>query len=88
MKKLLLSLLVMSALVLSIVPGVLAISYGSGMGVTITTEDFKPLVWQCDHRVVYDDGTEPGRISENGQELVERTFTAPTRGFWRWSRIS
>ncbi|MCX6750834.1 MAG: DUF4215 domain-containing protein [Candidatus Pacearchaeota archaeon] len=38
----------------------------------ITIEDFIPLVWQCDHRFVYDDGTEPGRISENGQELVER----------------
>ncbi|MCX6750050.1 MAG: hypothetical protein NTZ83_01185, partial [Candidatus Pacearchaeota archaeon] len=70
MKKLLLSLLVMSALVLSVVPGVFAVSVGSGIGVDITTEDFPPIVWQCDHRVVYDDATEPGRISEDGQELV------------------
>ena len=38
----------------------------------ITVEDFEPLVWQCNHRFVYDDGTEPGRISKDGQELVER----------------
>jgi hypothetical protein len=72
MKKLLLSLLVMSALVLSVVPGVFAASVGSGLDVTIVTEDFPPQVWQCDHRVVYDDGTEPGRISPDGTTLVER----------------
>jgi hypothetical protein len=72
MKKLLLSLLVMSALVLSVVPGVFATMVGTGVPVTIVTEDFAPVVWQCDHRVVYDDATEPGRISGPGQELVER----------------
>jgi len=72
MKKILLSLLVMSVLVLSVIPGVFATSVGSGKGVTIVTEDFAPLVWQCDHRVVYDDGTEPGRISMDSEELVER----------------
>jgi hypothetical protein len=73
MKKLLLSLLIMSVLVLSVVPGVLsATSVGSGTGVTIITEDFAPQVWQCDNRVVYDDGTEPGRISGDGTPLVER----------------
>jgi hypothetical protein len=72
MKKLLLSLLVMSALVLSVVPGVFAASVGSGQGITITTEDFAPQVWQCDHRVVMDDATEPGRVSDDGQTLVER----------------
>jgi len=62
----------MSALVLSVVPGVFATSVGSGLGVNIITEDFEPIVWQCDHRVVYDDGTEPGRVSENGKEMIER----------------
>jgi uncharacterized repeat protein (TIGR01451 family) len=38
----------------------------------ITIEDFPPIVWQCDNRIVYDDATRPGRISEDGQELVER----------------
>jgi hypothetical protein len=73
MKKLLLSILVMSALVLSVVPGVFAATtLGSNLGITINTEDFAPRVWQCDNRVVYDDGTEPGRISQDGTELVER----------------
>ncbi len=72
MRKILLSVLVMSALMLSVVPGVFATSVGSGIGVTIITEDFEPLVWQCDNRVVYDDGTEPGRVSENSQEMIER----------------
>jgi hypothetical protein len=72
MKKLLLSILVMSALMLSVIPGVFAVGVGSGVGVTITTEDFVPQVWQCDHRIVYDDATEPGRISNDDQELIER----------------
>ncbi len=71
MKKLL-SLSVMALLVLSILPMALAVSIGTGVGVSIETEDFAPLVWMCDNRVVYDDATEPGRISEDGQELIER----------------
>jgi cysteine-rich repeat protein len=60
---------------------------GTGIGVDITTEDFPPQVWQCDHRIVYDDETEPGRNMfytqstetnleavklDGGQELIER----------------
>src|SRR3989338_2823789 len=67
-----LSLLVVASLLLSIAPAVFAVSIGSGVGVDITTEDFAPLVWMCDNRVVYDDGTEPGRVSDDGQKLVER----------------
>jgi hypothetical protein len=62
----------MSALMLSVIPGVFAVMVGSGLGVDIITEDFAPIVWQCDHRIVYDDAGEPGRVSESGQELVER----------------
>ncbi len=72
MKKLLLSLLVMSALMLSVIPGVFAVSVGSGVLVNIVTEDFEPIVWQCDSRVVYDDATEPGRISYDGDKMIER----------------
>ncbi len=72
MKKTLLSVLVISALVLSVLPGVLAVSVGSGMGVSIITEEFEPIVWQCYDRVVYDDATEPGRITGPGQVMVER----------------
>jgi cysteine-rich repeat protein len=38
----------------------------------ITIEKFPPQIWQCDNRVVLDDATRPGRISADGQTLVER----------------
>jgi hypothetical protein len=72
MKKILLSVLVMSVLVLGVIPGVFAVSVGSGVGVDIVTEDFVPQVWQCGGRIVLDDATEPGRVSDDGEFLVER----------------
>ncbi len=71
MKKVI-SLVIMAMLVASAMPAVFAASVGSGITPDIETEDFPPIVWMCDHRVVYDDATEPGRISEDGQTLVER----------------
>ena len=62
----------MALLVLSVMPAIAAVSVGSGVGVDISTEDFPPHVWLCDNRIVTDDNTEPGRISEGGEELVER----------------
>ncbi len=38
----------------------------------ITIEEFIPLVWECDSRIVYEDGTRPGRITTDGEELIER----------------
>jgi hypothetical protein len=70
--KTVLTILAMSLMVLAVIPGVLAVNVGSGLTPDIITEDFAPLVWMCDNRVVYDDATEPGRISEDGQNLVER----------------
>src|SRR3989338_7238784 len=72
--KSLFTLSVMALLVLAVMPAVLAVSVGSGVGVDITTEDFAPQVWMCDHRVVYDDNTEPGRLDQYGNpdELLER----------------
>jgi len=66
------TLLVASLLVLSVVPSVFAVSSGTGIDVDIETEDFPPQVWMCDHRTVYDDATEPGRITMDGDELFER----------------
>jgi hypothetical protein len=71
MKKLYSSLII-ATLLLSVMPMVMAVSVGSGITPNINTEDFPPLVWMCDNRVVYDDATEPGRISEDGKTLVER----------------
>lgn len=71
MKKLF-SLYAVALLVLSILPVISAANVGSGIDVDIQTEDFPPMVWMCDHRVVYDDGTEPGRITMDGEDLLER----------------
>jgi hypothetical protein len=71
MKKLF-GFLMMAAFVLSVIPGVFANSIGTGLGIDIVTEDFAPRVWMCDTRLVFDDATEPGRISDDGQFLVER----------------
>jgi hypothetical protein len=67
-----LTLLVIASLMLSTMPAVFAVSVGTGVGVEIGTEDFAPLVWGCGDRVVYDDHTEPGRITLGEEELLER----------------
>lgn len=64
--------MLMATMLLSVMPMVLATSVGTGVGVDITTEKFAPLVWMCDSRIVYDDATEPGRVSSDGETLVER----------------
>jgi cysteine-rich repeat protein len=38
----------------------------------VRVEDFEPIIWGCDSRVAYDDGTEPGRITFKGEEMIER----------------
>lgn len=75
-----LTLLVLGLFVLSAVPGVFATAVGSGITPDIITEDFAPMVWMCDSRIVYDDNTEPGRISGGGQELVERIYNYAFEG--------
>ncbi len=69
MKKLF-CLALIASLVLSLAPGVFAVSVGGGIDIEIETEDFAPEVWGCDQRVVYDDNTEPGRVDDS--ELIER----------------
>jgi len=69
--KRLLGILVM-ALIVTALPMVMAVSVGSPIIPDIGTEDFAPLVWMCDNRIVYDDATEPGRFSADGEELLER----------------
>ncbi len=71
MKKLF-SLLVMALLVISVIPMVTGVSIGNSITPDINTEDFAPRVWMCDNRVVLDDGVEWGRISQDGQGMMER----------------
>ncbi len=49
-----------------------AISTSTGSNPLVNVEKFSPHVWMCDSRIVYDDATEPGRISSDGETLVER----------------
>ncbi len=69
MKKLY-SVLVTALLVLSVMPVIMAADTVGDITPDITTEDFAPLVWMCDHRVVYDDEWQPGTTP--GEKLIER----------------
>ncbi len=73
-------ILAIIAALLVLVPASLAVSVGSGLTPDIETEDFAPMVWLCDNRVVYDDATEPGRVSLDGEELVERMYNYAFEG--------
>jgi len=66
------SLLVSAILLATIAPFVYGVSIGTSLEPAIVTQDFEPEVFACGHRVVRDDATEPGRISEDGDKLVER----------------
>src|SRR3989344_6848850 len=68
----LLSFLTVALLALSVMPSVLAVSVGGGIGIDITPEEFPPHIWMCDHRTVVEDCLESGRISDCDDELSER----------------
>ena len=67
------ALIVSMLMVLTVLPHAFAVNVGAGLSPDIGTEDFAPLVWMCDSRIVLDDATEPGRISNDSMELFERT---------------
>jgi hypothetical protein len=67
------ALIVSMLMVLTVLPHAFAVNVGSGITPDIGTEDFAPLVWMCDNRVVTDDSTEPGRQTGYDEELTERT---------------
>ncbi|MFH0711054.1 MAG: hypothetical protein V1944_00585 [Candidatus Aenigmatarchaeota archaeon] len=58
---------------ISVIPSVvLATGTGTDVDVDIETEDFEPLVWMCDSRIVLDDPGQWGRVSQNDQIMAER----------------
>jgi hypothetical protein len=61
--------LLVVALMLAIMPVVMATDVGVGVGVNINTEKFAPRIWMCDSRTVADDNYEQGL---NGLSLLER----------------
>ncbi len=69
--------LVLSLLMVAVIPSVLAVDTGVGIGIDIEPEEFPPMIWQCDHRVVLEDCVEAGRTTDcsdsgHGDELAER----------------
>lgn len=55
------SLAILALLTLSVLPTIMAVSVGTGIGIDVTTEEFAPLIWQCDSRVIWEDCVEEGR---------------------------
>src|SRR4030042_3411193 len=49
--------------VMMLIPVVMAADNGTSIGIDIDVEDFGPLIWLCDSRVVMDDDLELGRVS-------------------------
>ena len=51
----------MAMLALSILPMVVGVDTGTGIGIIMETEEFGPKLWMCDNRKVIDDQIEDGR---------------------------
>jgi len=66
------SLAFMALLTLSVLPTIMAVSVGTGIGIDVTTEEFPPMIWQCDNRIVVEDCVEEGRDTDCTNKLVER----------------
>jgi hypothetical protein len=62
---------VMAAFLMS-TTAILGTDFGTGINISMETEKFLPLVWMCDHRMMYDDYVQPGRVSAGGEPLIER----------------
>ena len=56
--------LVLSLLMVAVIPSVFAVDTGVGIGIDIEPEEFPPMIWQCDHRVVLEDCVEAGRTTD------------------------
>lgn len=65
-------LAILFAVLMMVVPATLAVDTGIDIGIDIETEDFEPLVWMCDGRVVFDEDVEPGRSTGFEEEMYER----------------
>jgi hypothetical protein len=84
--KQIIALLILGLMAFAVIPAIVATDVGVGINPDITTEDFPPLIWMCDSRVVYDDATEPGRVSLDGEHLIERLYNYAFEGEQiRWS---
>jgi hypothetical protein len=71
MKKIL-TILTLALVLCSIIPMVSATSVGVGVGLNLSAEKFKPLIWMCDSRNVTDNEGQPGRITGENNIMIER----------------
>jgi hypothetical protein len=72
MKNLLFAFTAIALLAVMVMPAVLAVDIGTGIEIDIETEEFAPLIWQCNNRVVLDDCVEEGRKEQCAEGLIER----------------
>jgi hypothetical protein len=72
MKNSILSMIAVTLIALFVLPAVYAVDLGAGIDVDIDVVDFEPQIWLCGSRILLDDGEEPGRITDEDEELVER----------------
>jgi hypothetical protein len=73
------------ALLVFVMPVVLAIDVGTGITPVIETEDFEPRVWLCNDRVVLDDNVEPGRYI--GPTFSQTVSSYDFEGSYLYERI-
>src|SRR3989338_10645812 len=52
--------------------GVIGVTVGNSLLSRLEIRNLEPHIWSCGERIIIDDGTETGRISEDGKELIER----------------
>ncbi len=55
-------LLTIVPVILTMIPVITASDTGGSINISVETEEFEPLIWLCDHRVVIDDEIEYGRV--------------------------
>lgn len=54
------TLVILAMAMILVMPAVIAVDVGSGIGISVTTQKFAPKVWLCSDRTVMDDPTENG----------------------------
>ncbi|MDP2926374.1 MAG: hypothetical protein Q8N99_08405 [Nanoarchaeota archaeon] len=59
------TLVVLVMAMILVMPVVLAVDVGQGIGITVNTQKFQPRVWMCDSRSVNDDRTENGQNDQD-----------------------
>ena len=84
-------IVILALAMILVMPAVLAVDVGSGIGISVTTQKFAPKVWLCQDRVVNDDCTENshndlGQPCSTSLDLSERKHNYAFEGesiYWK-----